>query len=287
MDTMKIRWNYIQQLMIDYYYRSLSIIRYWSRASIIKRHSLPKRLIISLTSYPPRFHTLHLTLKTLLSQNVRPDLVVLALYKNDYFLLPKNVLSMQGDNFKIITTEKDIKSYTKLIPVKSCYPSDFIVTADDDTYYNRTWLREMVDNYDSNKKEALGHRAHLITTNEMGGIKNYKEWDWEITDKYASEKILLTGIGGNFYPPASLSPEVLNENEFMELCSTSDDIWFYFMLRKNGFVCRKIGNKFIAHSWWGTQKNALNYTNVHEDYNDKAIMNLMKKYGNPLVDFGT
>ena len=66
-----------------------------------KKHNLPGNLIVSLTSFPQRFSTLHLTIKTLLSQSMRPDEIILWIYEKDFSDLPKSILDLQSDIFSI------------------------------------------------------------------------------------------------------------------------------------------------------------------------------------------
>src|SRR5690606_34955355 len=56
-----------------------------------KKHALPGRLIVSLTSYPARFKGLAKTLRTLLAQTVRPDRLILWVAHSDVIKLPKEV----------------------------------------------------------------------------------------------------------------------------------------------------------------------------------------------------
>ncbi len=60
-----------------------------------RHHGLPNPLVVSLTSYPPRFPTLHLTLMTLLSQQVLPDRVVLYVFEGDHASLPRDVVALR------------------------------------------------------------------------------------------------------------------------------------------------------------------------------------------------
>src|SRR5262245_38312569 len=69
--------------------------RRWRRRGAQAPHALPAPLIVSLTSYPPRFHALASSLKCLLMQSVKPDLVVLWLAPADLNLLPARILALQ------------------------------------------------------------------------------------------------------------------------------------------------------------------------------------------------
>ena len=62
----------------DRYLRLAVCWNWWRRSRRPGRpHGLPVPLIISLTSFPARYDTLHLTLKSLMGQSVRPDRVIL------------------------------------------------------------------------------------------------------------------------------------------------------------------------------------------------------------------
>ena len=63
------------------------------------RHQLPSRLIVSLTSYPARFKTLGLTIRSLLDQTVKPDLIVLWVDHAAMASLPQSVTELEGPAF--------------------------------------------------------------------------------------------------------------------------------------------------------------------------------------------
>ena len=73
----------------------LRIMARWHLARPGKPHPLPGRLIVSVTSFPPRFGTLALALRGILRQTVRPDQTVLWIAHKDMPLLPRNVLDLQ------------------------------------------------------------------------------------------------------------------------------------------------------------------------------------------------
>lgn len=76
-------------------------------------HGLPATLILSLTSYPPRFGTLSLTLHSLLRQSVKADRTILWIAHIP--LLPKAVTVLQAAGLEIRATE-DVRSYKKSSP---------------------------------------------------------------------------------------------------------------------------------------------------------------------------
>ncbi|MFC3215790.1 hypothetical protein [Novosphingobium panipatense] len=54
-----------------------------------RHHGLAGELVVSLTSYPVRYATLHLTLKSLLRQQTVPDRIVLWIADGDVAALPR------------------------------------------------------------------------------------------------------------------------------------------------------------------------------------------------------
>src|SRR6478736_4153692 len=102
-------------------------------------HCLPGELVVTLASHRPRFPTLHRTLASLLRQTLRPDRVILWVPEEQFRFLPSKVRSLAGPVLEIRDT-KNIGSYAKLIPALRELPSAYLVTADDDVFYEPRWL---------------------------------------------------------------------------------------------------------------------------------------------------
>src|SRR3954466_7969070 len=68
-------------------------VAHFSRTSG-RPHRLPGELIVSLTSYPPRYPTLAKTLKSLLAQDVWADRTILWLEEKDVSALPDDVRAL-------------------------------------------------------------------------------------------------------------------------------------------------------------------------------------------------
>jgi hypothetical protein len=209
-----------------------------------------------------------------------PDNIILWIYKDDFDKLPQQILYMQNNVFSIKICTEDLRSFKKIVPALQDYSEEFIVTADDDLYYNYDWLEEMVSYYEPNRKETIGHRGHKITFDENGSVRSYANWKWCIGALASGPDIFLTGVGGILYPPGSLITETANSEIFMKLCPTADDVWLYFMTRLNGYLPKKIPSDFREFSWPSSQDVALNSENVGHGSNDICIANLEKKYGN-------
>ena len=187
-----------------------------------------RELIVSMTSYPARIHILHHTIRSVLLQSEKPDKVILWLASEQF---PEGELSLPPQLLKLkkfgltIDWYRDIKSYKKLIPTLRKYPDAVIVTVDDDIYYSKSCLKILYESYLS-MPDAI--HAHRVT--EFYFEDSYKIRAWlSNVSKRTSFCNKLVGCGGVLYPPHCLNKEVLNEQMFMEICSTNDDIWFWLM----------------------------------------------------------
>ncbi|MDE7273218.1 MAG: hypothetical protein K2N95_09170 [Lachnospiraceae bacterium] len=200
------------------------------------------KIIVSLTSFPARIETVDITVKSLLMQSLKPDEIILWLAREQFpgkeDGLPNRLLELKKYGLTINWCN-DIKSYKKLIPALRMYPEDIIVTADDDVYYERHWLKRLYLGYEKAPDYVHCHRItkFYIKDNEY----KMKEGEFDIYP-FPSYLHKLTGVGGVLYPPHILSKEVLDEEKFRNLAPTNDDIWFWLMAVLNGVKINVVKN---------------------------------------------
>jgi hypothetical protein len=238
-------------------------------------HGLPGELIVSLTSYPPRFRTLDLTLRCLLTQTVRPDRVMLWIAEADMAKLPPAVVALAEYGLDIRAC-KDTRSYKKIIPALAAFPSAYIATADDDVYYAAQWLGQLVEL--AGERIVVCHRAHDVRLDDAGRMPPYLTW--EPAGSGPAGTLFPTGVGGILYGPSSLSPEVLDEELFTRLCPHGDDIWLWWMGRRAGSEYRKTRAQW-KELWWAGVKQGLFRANVLGGGNDEQITNMVAHFGIP------
>jgi protein O-GlcNAc transferase len=282
-----LREFFLIDLVKKYYWQFESVSYEWiTRLSSLRtakiKHPLPSELIISLTSYPPRFSKLHLTLKCLVNQSVQPDQIILWIAKQDIHLLPPTVLNFQKQGLVKINACKDFKVYKKIIPTLQSFPKAFIVTADDDLHYPKWWLEALICDWDGNVDNIVAHRVHGITLCSKGNPLPYKEWVFEQTENCDPLLAFPTGGAGVLYTPDCFYQDVQNEKYFTELCNGADDIWLFWMCRLKGKKTLKSSRHFNVISWTNTQHVALAHDNYSRDQNDIHIANMFKKYGWPI-----
>jgi hypothetical protein len=235
-------------------------------------------LIVSLTSYPARFGTLYLTLGCLLDQTVKPDRVILWIAHDDMLRLPPAVRALEKAGLEIRACD-DLRSFKKLVPALEAFPDAFIVTADDDIFFRRNWLEELVDGFEPHVIAC--HRAHRMKRSANGNLEPYLDWEFDVQDSAArkpSTDIMPTGGAGALYPPRSLDVRVTDRELFLRLCPTGDDLWFYWCARMAGTRHQKVGRKIQLTPWPGSQRSTL-WTSNELGGNDAALAVLQREFG--------
>ena len=246
-------------------------------------HDLPAPLYVSLTSHPARFEMLGPTLDSLLRQTVRPDGILLWIASGDMSLLPRQVAALAEKGITIRECD-DVRSYKKLVFALPEHGDDYVVTADDDLFYEPGWLESLVAGVEGSQKIIVCRRAHRIRTTEDGSFAPYRTWQWEVADALArqpSVDLVATGCGGILYPPHSLHPDVTRRDLFEKLCPNADDLWFYWMARRAGSRYKVVGDDFTQLPWPDADASSLWQLN-RDGENDRQIANLLAAFGNPL-----
>lgn len=243
-------------------------------------HSLPYPLVISLTSHPVRFDTLHKTLDTLTRQSVKPDSIVLWIAEEHKELLPQKILNIKNVKIKLC---KDLKSYKKIVPAIIEYKNSFIITADDDIYYPYRWVENFVSGYKGDMKEVLCTRAHFITLNDKGLPRPYLQWVKPKNVTLKSHLIFPTGAGGIFYPPNIFAEAVMNSSIFMKICPTADDLWLWWMVRLNGGKFRVLKRNYVVLNSSNFNQIGLWYRNINLGGNDRQMGSLIEYFGSKMV----
>lgn len=240
-------------------------------------HGLPSELIVSLTSYPPRFPTLAPTVRSLLRQTVRPDRVILWLGDGDERLLPAEIAAMPDLE---VHTCPNWRSYKKIVPTLLKHPDAYVVTADDDIYYSNNWLEQMIPALDQGAS-IVCLRAHRIRMDSQTRPAGYEAWEHNIPAPEAGALVFPTGVSGVLYAPRVFHLDVTRSDLFMKFAPTADDVWLYWMHRMAGSRSQKVGGRTRILEWSGSQATSLRTENRKGSGNDDAITALLNHYGWP------
>lgn len=244
-------------------------------------NTLPREesYIVSFTSYPARIDYLWITIETILRQSFKPDKIILWLAEEQFpgRELPDSILKLKERGLTIEFCE-DLKSHKKYFNSLKNFPDSNIITLDDDLYYHKDVLKNVVELHKKYPELITANRAHRITFRD-GNINPYRKWKHEVNDTVPSHLLVATGGAGALYPPGSLHEEVLNKDILRKLCFHADDLWLKVMELKNNrkVVTNRKFNKSFA-SVGKTQKEKLVTINVLRGGNDDQFSNLLRHY---------
>lgn len=247
------------------------------------RHGLPGELIVSLTSDPPRYATLHLTLRSLMRQDMMPDRIVLWIARGQDAALPSNVRNLIGHGIEMRTVD-DVRGYKKLVFALRTFPEAYIATADDGMFYKPQWLAELVAGLGGDDHVITCHRAHRVTRTPDGMVARYRDWAQDVQDEGArqpSGDIVGAATGGILYPPGSLHSEAIRRDLYQSHAPSADDLWFFWCARRAGTAYRKVGARFEQLGWWSAPKGRRMEENMLQ--NDIQAADLLRRYGDPTL----
>ncbi|MCP3420920.1 hypothetical protein [Nocardioides pinisoli] len=213
-----------------------------------------------------------LTIRSILRGDVTPASIHLTLSRDEFagVDLPRSLLALQERGLKIVMVPGNTRSYKKLIPTLESLPARTLITADDDVYYPRSWLRDLLTAHLADANSIVGHRGTRITGCKRE-LAPYVEWP-PATRNTPPNRTFLTGVGGILYPPESLSATVSDMDLAMNLCPTADDIWFKAMALLEQTPTRQVGPRPLdPPTRRGSQRVGLFRTNVGESQNDAQM----------------
>ena len=162
-----------------------------------------KKIIVSLTSFPGAISYAEQAIYSILNGTILPDKIVLyiTLSRFEDNGIPQGLLKLSNENpiFEIRDYNPDIRSYQKLVPALNDFPNDVIVTIDDDIFYHKNMLHDLIRLHKRLPNAIIAHRVRKVLLN-----KPYSKWR-----KY------------------SLDTNMLDSALFSKIAPTNDDIWFW------------------------------------------------------------
>ena len=243
------------------------------------------KVIISLTSYPPRIKTVDQVIRSLLAQTVKPWKIVLWLAEEEFpereELLPVELVALTQKSIFEIDWCENIRSYKKLIPSLRKYPDCTIVTADDDILYPPDTLERLFHAYQSTPDTILSMWVRIITA-KGGVVQPFLNWlsTWKNgqSSALASADNYLLGGSPTWYPPHCLDERVFDMKLAQSICPNQDDLWFWAMAVLNGTKISGVSCKgYFLNIIQGTQEQAL-WTENQVGGNDMAVARLFSVF---------
>lgn len=255
--------------------------------NLLKCNNNDNDVVVSLTSYGKRvYDALPYALYSIFNQEQLPNRIVLYLDKENWNNnnLPKLIKRLQNSGLEVRFCE-DIRSYKKLIPALIEFPNNPIITIDDDFYYNKSIIKELLTEYElSDKKTVIGSWG-CISSICNGKYLPYTKWlDCKYGNKHSNYS--LYAGNGTIYPPNIFDKEITKSDIFMKLCPTADDIWFWAMEKRQNIKIKLLKNAGYGlhvpvnriETYDLNQKGTLFYENVINKKNDSQFLDVISYY---------
>ena len=272
------KFSFIHQRLTFNLRKTIGLIH---RGSALNRNERKIKVTVTLTSYGQRIFTVDTTIKSLLSQRLKPDRIVLWLYRGDVDRqpLPAQLSALVHMGLTIRYVENDLRSYKKLIPALHEYPHDVLITCDDDAVYPYDFIEGLYSAHLRHPECVVAYRC-LWMEIIRGDFAPYMSWRAK-HHHTPSVWLFPTGVGGILYPPNCLHSDVSNERTFTALAPTADDVWFKCMALLKGTKTIQVAGRCIEVPVVpNTQNVALWKTNASQVCcdNDAMIENVNQRY---------
>ena len=231
-----------------------------------------KKVIFSLTTFPGRISTVWIVIRTLLRQTYKADKIIIWLADSQFpnKKLPDSLTVLCALGVEIRWCE-DLRSHKKYFYALQEFMNDIVITFDDDFFYSRDIVENLMNLYSKNPNAICVARAHQMTFNSDGSIKPYLKWKIHYTGN-GCNNLFFTSGAGTLFPPNSLLKEAFNKDVFMKICSNADDVWLTIMAYKSGTpIIRKCWYNKAAIMIASSQDQSLVKLNVVESGNDIQI----------------
>lgn len=241
-------------------------------------------VIVSLTTYGKRLYEVYLAIESIMQGTVLPNKIVLWLsneYTNAHLPITLQNQMKRGLDVRFC---RDIRSYTKLIPALREFPDCIIVTIDDDIFYQPDMLEGLLNAHKVYPHDVLANRIDTMVLDSNGRPVTCLNWNIFQKPTDASPLNFALGVEGILYPPGAFDDEVFNEEVFLSICPTADDVWFKAMELKAGTGVRNVythyerGGGIIPNlELQDTGLQVIN-TNVNDCKNDAQIEKVLDRY---------
>lgn len=246
------------------------------------------KIVVSMTTFPPRFDNIGIVIKSILYQDYKPDKIVIYLDGNtSYSDLTEEMREFEqyGVEYRF-HNETLLKAHSKYLFAMQDFPDAAIVTTDDDVILPSNWLRTLVESYEKYPNAVSARRVHLMRFDEHGFLP-YNHWfdQWR-KEKKPSHLLFATGVGGVLYPPKCVSKEAFKQEIIKELSLDNDDIWLkcWEVMSDTPVVWVK-NNEVSLSEVESENKMALSESNVFESKNDIILNRVLEYYGLKTSDF--
>lgn len=240
------------------------------------------RLTFTLTSFPDRIDTVQYTLRTLFSQTMKPDRVVLWLAQDEFDgkELPESIKEFQKIGLEVRFCENMFghKRYYKLVPEQK--ENECIVMFDDDILFHKYLVERLYKKWVEFPESIVCERGQVMTFKD-GKVLNPGRWSStsRVGIKNPSYCLLASPGGGCLIPPGALYKDACNTEIINQYAQKTGDIWLMFMAVQNDTkIVRTHKNHRIFIQYEAVQSVQLGKEAIYQGRYEKTFGELSKLY---------
>lgn len=221
--------------------------------SLSSRWTSPKRprIVVSLTSIPPRLPNLWQTLDTIANQTLLPDMIYLNLptsssrFSADTYDIPASLADTLPVPIKINRC-KDFGPATKLLGVlpHEKDPDTLIITIDDDMGYPSDTILDLLTRFQKGGQLAAVAYAGQMVDNDHGKLKVRTAASMYMSTASVD---ILEAFRGVLYKRGWFDASI---EEIPEECRSTDDIWISAHLASKGVPRIKLSRPAERGAWF-------------------------------------
>ena len=250
-----------------------------------KKIETEESYIVSLTSFPVRIRKVWLTIETILRQKVKPDKIILWLYREEFEgkeNLPKNLIRLEKRGLEIRFCDENLMPNLKYFYTMIENPDANVITIDDDILYPPDLIEKLKHWHEIYPESIIAPITRQIKV-LAHKIRPYKEWRYLHINTEPSFLNLTMGVGGSFYPKGSLHPDTFDLDTLKRMSLKTDDLWLKVMSLKCNTGVVSIAGEYPGFFIPVIIKNniSLMSENIHQGMNDIIFKNLMDHFKLP------
>ena len=224
-------------------YRTLSKIARKRIAAIkyeelsLNKEKREQILTCSLTSFPDRINTVEYTIKSLFTQSVKPDRIVLWLAASEFenVELPDSIKALQERGLELRYCDNlfEHKRYYKMIDEQA--ENELLVMFDDDIIFPYYAIERLYEKWKQFPDCIICERGQCFSYDKNGEVMNAGHWpvNTKVGLDAPSFRIMASPGGGCIVPPHALYKDANNEEVIKQYALKTGDIWLMFMAAQN------------------------------------------------------
>lgn len=242
---------------------------------------------VSLTSHSKRVSDFApFAIYSIFHQTVLPNRIVLNINQEKWNEdnLPELIKKLMVAGLEVNFCE-DVGPHTKLLPAIRKFPEDVIITVDDDVYYEKTLISDLMKDYYQKSKPCVICKSALVVASQNGAILSYSQWPMATLENAQGQLISPHGFCGVLYTPHIFSEEIFNKSVYQSLCKYADDIWFSIMEMREHipvYLSSKPNHDMVEvdhyNEYVATNSDALHFGNAEGGRNDEQLAALVEYY---------